>query len=298
MSDYETTQRRRNTIVGIFVFVAVASLVWLIYKFGDLPTKISQISSFEIFVQFPSAPGVQKDTPVRFCGYQIGRVTAVMPPEPRYEIQNGNQTNRKYHQTVVVISINKKYVNIPINSQVKLMTRGLGSSYIEIKAPIPDPNEPVTKFFADKSLVQGSTGVTSEFFPEESQQKLDELVKGLVKLIDNANEVIGDQQNKDNIKKTLANLSSASEQATVTLKEFQKFSTTAIVMSEELTKTVTKLHVILEKINSGQGTAAKLVNDGKLYEDLLENMQQLQLLLQDIKSFVAEFRAKGIKVKL
>ncbi len=60
MSDYETIQRRRNIIVGIFVIVAVCVLVWLIFKFGDLPTTVSKISSFDVLVQFPTAPGVQK----------------------------------------------------------------------------------------------------------------------------------------------------------------------------------------------------------------------------------------------
>lgn len=32
MSDYETVQRRRNIVVGIFVIVAVAALVWLIFS--------------------------------------------------------------------------------------------------------------------------------------------------------------------------------------------------------------------------------------------------------------------------
>ena len=83
MSDYETTQRKRNITVGIFVLIAVCAFVWLIFKFGDLPTAVSRFRSFQVFVQFPTAPGVQKDTPVRFCGYQIGRVTDVMAPQIR-----------------------------------------------------------------------------------------------------------------------------------------------------------------------------------------------------------------------
>ena len=56
--------------------------------------------------------------------------------------------------------------------------------------------------------------------------------------------------------------------------------------------------MISEKINSGDGTAAKFVNDGRLYENLLENTEQLEVLIQNLKDLVAEYRAKGIKVKL
>jgi len=327
VSDYETIQRRRNIIVGIFVVVALSAMVWLIFKFGDLPTTVSKIRSFDVFVQFPTAPGVQKDTPVRFCGYQIGRVTAVMAPEVRAEIRDGKKTNLQYHQTLVVLSIDKKYVNIPSNVEVKLMTRGLGSSYIEIKAPLPEPNKPITKFLENGSLLQGSTGMTSEFFPEESQKKLDELITTLRVLINNANDVLGDPNTKENLKKTFANLTEASQQATVTvqqakqtiklaeatIEEFRKFAVTGtetlrnadakaerlvialISTTEELSKVTSQMGLILDKVNTGQGTVARLVNDGQLYESMLETTLQLQELLQELKSLISDVKEKGLR---
>jgi len=327
VSDYETIQRRRNIIVGIFVVVALSALIWLILKFGDLPTTVSKIRSFDVFVQFPTAPGVEKDTSVRFCGYQIGRVTAVMAPEVRAEIRNGKKTGRQYHQTLVILSIDKKYVNIPSNVEVKLMTRGLGSSYIEIKAPLPEPNKPITKFLEDGSLLQGSTGMTSEFFPEESQKKLDELITALKVLINNANDVIGDPNTKENLKKTLANLTEASQQATATvqqakqtikeasgtIEEFRKFAATGtetlqnadakaeklvvalISTSEELSKATMQMRMILDKVNTGQGTVARLVNDGQLYENMLETTVQLQELLQELKLLISDVKEKGLR---
>ena len=86
MSDYETIQRRRNITVGVFVIIAMASLVWLIYRFGDLPAAVSKLSGFQVVVYFPTAQGVQKDTPVRFCGYQIGRVVEVKPPFELFDL--------------------------------------------------------------------------------------------------------------------------------------------------------------------------------------------------------------------
>lgn len=294
MSNYETTQRRRNITVGIFAIVAMCALVWLIFKFGDLPITVSKLRSFQVFVQFPSAPGVQKDTPVRFCGYRIGRVTDVMAPE----IREDRKTHLRYHQAVVVLSIDKRYVNIPSNVEVKLMTRGLGSSYIELRTFPPDANHPPQKFLADGSWLQGSTGMTSEFFPEESQKKLDELAEGLGALVKSANDILGDKANQENLKTTLANLSKASEQATKTLKEFQEFSAAGTGLTEELSKTAAQLRVVLEKINNGQGTAGRFINDGRLYENLLENSQQMQLLLEEFKSFLAESRDKGLPIKL
>ena len=318
MSDYETTQRRRNMIVGVFVVVGVCALIWLIFKFGDLPTAVTKMGSFEVYVQFPTAPGVQTDTPVRFCGYQIGRVTKVMAPD----IRKDKFTQLEYYQTVVILSIDKRYVNIPSNIEVKLMSRGLGSSYIELKqypekpAEPLDPNRPETIYLVDQILLQGSTGITSEFFPEESQKKLENLVDGLKVLVANANDILGNRSNKENLQKTIANLTDASGEAKRTIEEFRKFATAGrttlanvdikteelvvalVDTSEEISKASSQMRQILEKINNGQGSAARLINDGRFYENLLEDTQQLQLLIEELKAFITQARIQGIPLKL
>jgi phospholipid/cholesterol/gamma-HCH transport system substrate-binding protein len=326
MNDYETIQRRRNIIVGLFVIIGFCALVWMIFKFGDLPSTVSKVRSFEVYVQFPSAPGVQQDTPVRFCGYQIGRVTKVVAPAIRKDLNTGQE----YHQTVAVLSIDKKYVNIPSNVEVKLMTRGLGSSYIELKvdpanlpAPPLDPNRPETEFLVNGMLLQGSTGMTSEFFPEESQKKLVELIDGIRTFISNADDIIGDPNNKQNIKLTLANLTDASAQATQvmkkaeeTLQQFKEFAATGtdtlksvdakaekvviavIDTSEQLSATLSGLRLMVEKVNEGQGTASKLLNDARLYESLLESSEQLNSLLKELELFVEKAKEKGVPIKL
>ena len=302
MSNYETAEKRRNVIVGIFVLIALCAFVWLIFMFGDLPAAVTKLGSFGVFVQFPTAPGVQKDTPITFCGYQIGRVTDVMAPTIRTDLNTG----LAYHQALVVLSIDKKYANIPSNVQVKLMTRGLGSSYIEliVDPTLPltprDPNRPETKFLVDQMLLQGSTGITSEFFPAESQKKLEELTGNLNTLITHANAILGDQQNKENIRASLANLSRVSGRAAGTLEEFEQFLTAWVGTSEELSQTAKELRIILEKINTGQGTAAQFINNGRLYDELLENTQQMQVLLQELRTFAEKVNEKGsfpIKLK-
>jgi phospholipid/cholesterol/gamma-HCH transport system substrate-binding protein len=313
--NYETVQRKKNIVVGIFVALGLCALIWLIFKFGDLPVAVTKLRSFQVFVQFPSAPGVQRDTPVRLCGYQIGRVTKVMPPKKCKDLNTGLE----YHQSVAVLSIDRKYSNIPSNVQVKLMTRGLGSSYIELKIdperqlePM-DPNRPYTVFLGDKMLLQGSTGMTSEFFPAESQEKLEELVDSLRTLVGNANDIIGDSSNKENFKSILANRSVATKQATETLKEVQEFSAAGtetlkhadahlkklvlalVDTSEQLSETIARLRVLIEKVSDGQGTVGKLVNEGRLYESTLESSEKLQVLMEELRSVIRQIKEKGLR---
>ncbi len=331
MSDYESGQRRRDIVVGLFVIFGLGALGWMIFQFQRLPSAISQMKSFKIYVQFASASGLQTDTPVKFCGYQIGRVTQVMPPAIRTDIDTG----QPYHQTVCVLSIDEHYVNIPSNVEVKLMTRGLGSSYIELKedptklpAPPRDPNRPnETRVLINGMLLQGSSGMTSEFFPEESQKKLDRLLQGIGAFVANANDILGDPNNKANIKGSLAHFSDAThnaavamedarklmEQASRTLDEFKGLAATgtgslkntdaqverlvvAIVnTSGELGRAMSELRTALEKANQGQGTVGHLVNDAKLYENLLESTDQLNRLLKDLQSLINKVSEKGLR---
>jgi phospholipid/cholesterol/gamma-HCH transport system substrate-binding protein len=329
VSDYEAAQRRRDVAVGIFVIVGLGALGWMILKFGDLPTVITRMKSFQVYVQFPTAPGVMKDTPVRFCGYQVGRVTTVMAPQVRKDLNTGQM----YHQTLCILSIDKRYTDIPSNVEVKLMTRGLGSSYLELKvdpkklpAPPRDPNDPSTCYLRDGMPVQGSTGMTSEFFPEESQEKLSNLVDGIRAFIDNANRIIGDLDNQQNFKATLANLTKTSDaipaaveqavammkDAQATMEEFRRLAltgtdavkntdsrvetliTSMVATSNEIGKSAAQLRLALEKINNGQGSAARLLNDGHLYEGLLEDTTQLGIVLKDFKELLKKINEKGL----
>jgi ABC-type transporter Mla subunit MlaD len=330
VSDYEAAQRRRDVVVGLFVIFGLGALGWMILMFGDLPTTITRMKSFQVYVQFSTAPGVMKDTPVRFCGYQIGRVTTVLPPEVREDLD----THQKYHQTLCVLSINKRYKDIPCNVDVKLMTRGLGSSYLELKvdpgklpAKPRDANDPSTCFLKEGMSLQGSTGMTSEFFPEESQKKLESLVEALRAFVGNADHIIGDPNNQRNFKATLANLSKTSDafpdavesaialmkDAQKTIVEFRRLATTGgetlrnadgkmerlvasmVTTSNEIGKTVGQLRLAMEKVNDGQGSAARLLNDGRLYESLLEDTAQLNLLLKDLKTLVDKVSEKGLR---
>ncbi len=276
------------------MFLGLCSLFWLVFKFGDLPIAVSKWKSFEITIQLPKAAGVQKKTAVQFCGYQIGSVTKVEPPK----VLRNLKTNKSYHQTTVIVSIDKKYKDIPKDLEAKLMTRGLGSSYIELVAPPQDYSQSATEFLKDGTVLQGSIGINSELFPEETQKKLNDLAEDLAKLVKNANDIIGDDENKESIKTALANLSEASNQATETLKEIQKFSAQGTDTSQELSKAVIQLSVILEKINNGRGTIARFINDGKLYESLLENSEQVEVLLHNMKIFIEQSSNDGLPIKL
>ena len=319
MADYNTLQRRRNMVVGGFVLIAFCAFVWLVVIFGELPIAVSRLRSFRVLVNFPNAPGVQMNTPVRYCGYQIGRVIGVSPPflfkEPDSE--------RRYHQVKVTLAIDRKFKDIPSNIDVLLMKRGLGSAYIEFEF---HPDREITGFLADDTVMQGGMGTTSEFLPKAVQDKIEQLVDAVTALAGNANMIVGDSENQQNIKDTLANVKLAAGQATKALESFKDMSDTGRAridqtadkadltldsvkalsdtgmvrvdeVAGELSGAIADIRRILAKVDEGDGTAAKLLNDGRLYENLLDSSQELSLALEQLKKLAAEAREKGIKIK-
>ena len=122
------------------------------------------------------------------------------------------------------------------------------------------------------------------------------------------NTILGDSDNQANVKKTLDNVALATADAHETLVSIQKFSDTGTEKMEMLSETVgrvgeqlegalSEMRQLMAKIDSGEGTAGKLVNDGRLYENLLESSQELELMLEQLKQWAADAREKGIRIK-
>jgi phospholipid/cholesterol/gamma-HCH transport system substrate-binding protein len=296
MSDYDYIQQKRNMIVGAFVIVGVCVFIYMVFLFGELPVVTAKFKSFTIKVMFPYAPGVEADTPVQYCGYQIGKVTNVSPPE-----QYNDEQGRIIHQVAVEMAISKKYSDIPSNATIKLFRRGMGSSYVEISVPpitTADINALEIKYLKQGMVLQGTRGSGNDLIPEDLQNEIKGFVGKITILVDNLNRVVGDQNNQTNLKKTLANLSKATEESITTLQKIREFSQSGTKTSEELGETLIDLRRILNKINDGQGTVGKLVNDDKLYNNMVDISEELKVAIEKLKKTLDKTSEKGIQVKI
>lgn len=295
MTDYNTLQKKRNMIVGGFVVIAILALVWMIFVFGELPLIVTKHRSFDVFVQFPNAPGIQKNTPVRYCGYQIGKVFRVEPPTRLLHMD----TKEAINQVKVGLAIDNKFEHtIPDNVEIYVMKRSMGSSYVELINAATEPTGFITREIKD--TFQGGIGSSTEFIPKDVQEKLKILVDRFSTLAIDLHEIVGDQQNQKNIKLSLDNFATAADQAEETFRSIQAFSTTGqnafSSVSEGLNDTLKQVRITLSAINEGQGTVGKLVNDPGLYENLLESSKELQLAIEQVKLLLTESREHGIKL--
>lgn len=304
MSDYTTSQRRLNMIVGSFVIVGFAAFLWMIFIFGELPIAVTELRSFRVVVSFPEAPGIQQNTPIYYCGYQVGRVVNVMAPEPVKNRKAGDP----HHEVKVTMAIQNTYKTIPSNVDVVVVKRSMGSSYIDLQVDENRPLEPVdpansaTAYLYDGIPVRkGITGMNSEFFPKETRLKMENLMDSITQLAKNANDVVGDPETKVSLKTAVANVRDATQQAKETMVSIRNLSDKGAVAVEEIAGNVSvslrELQQVLVRVREGNGTAAQLLNDGRLYENLLDSSQELQSMLEQLKFLAADAREKGIKLK-
>ena len=89
------------------------------------------------------------------------------------------------------------------------------------------------------------------------------------------------QGNSEKLDRTFTNLDEMSA-------NFNRFSDTLSNMdinkiTSDLEKVVADFESVSEKLNNGNGTAAKLINDDEVYENLNRATRQLEELLQDVK---------------
>ena len=68
--------------------------------------------------------------------------------------------------------------------------------------------------------------------------------------------------------------------------------------AEKFPRLLSSLNRVATKVEAGEGTAAQLLNDPKLYQNLLGASEQLAKLTKELREFLAEGRKSGIPLKL
>jgi ABC-type transporter Mla subunit MlaD len=150
------------------------------------------------------------------------------------------------------------------------------------------------------------------------------------KLIDSLNDVVADPKLREDLRQSMAQIRTATETANRIGANLEKFTgdldrigQNLNTVSENANTTITKTQAHIDelskqmndrliqvatlldrfqsiamKIDQGQGTAGKLINDAKLYESLVETSKELNLTITDLKLLVKQWTDEGVYLKL
>ena len=111
--------RRIETMVGAFVLLGLAAILFLALKAANL-ASFGQIDGYRVTAKFDNIGGLKPRAPVRSAGVTVGRVISI-------------KLDPKSFQGVVTLEIDKD-VLFPKDSSAKILTAGLlGDQYIGIE---------------------------------------------------------------------------------------------------------------------------------------------------------------------
>ncbi|MDE6374459.1 MAG: MlaD family protein [Alistipes sp.] len=295
---------KREAKIGLFA-VAMICAAWAGIRF---------LKGFDIFGRhveyyavYDQVGGVQASSPIMVKGVKIGTVSAIMLDPARSD------------QVVLQLTVKREY-RIPTDSEAKIVSNSLmGSKAVEI-----DFGEATTYFEKGDTIRSGRdrdlmdmAGSELDFVKQKISQVTTDLSRTLNNLselleaneaniagtLGNLNALTGDLSDvmaseKDNLKRTLDNLAEFSEVLGSNAGRVDSLvgslNRVAATLEEEefarkLTETVGTLDALMRKIDAGDGTLGKLMNDPALYDSLTVASGNLSLLLADLKAYPARY---------
>jgi phospholipid/cholesterol/gamma-HCH transport system substrate-binding protein len=78
---------------------------------------------------------------------------------------------------------------------------------------------------------------------------------------------------------------------------FKKIDTLVTDNSDKISATMTNLQSVTDKLNKGEGTLGRLINDPKMHDELLASVGEIKTAATDAKNFIANAQAIVDQVK-
>jgi phospholipid/cholesterol/gamma-HCH transport system substrate-binding protein len=278
---------RDEVLVGIVVTAAIAVVVlgslWL--------ARGGLAKGYPLYAKFPWGAGLKQGQPVWLVGVSVGYVDQV-------ELhQNGT--------LVTTLRIQNDY-RVPVTSAATVVPNGIfGDMAVALTPSRPDPKSfnpgdtvpigPSSPGIAQitskadsitRSVNAMTLALEREMVAGGGIRDLRNTIAATNRMVNEFAAVASEQSRQLTATMTaLRRATSAIDPVKVdsTITNFRSASANMAAMSADLKQTSSKLDAILAKVDSGPGSAAKLLNDPGAYNDVRGLLQRMDSLLADIK---------------
>ena len=284
--------------------LVIASILLFIWGYSFLKGKDLFTNYKTLYVEYGNVEDLAQSAPVTLNGLAIGKVTKITI----------NETTGR-----LLIELQLK-TDFPISKTSKAALYApslIGGKQIKIIPNLED-KDPAVDGQTLESVVE--LGLTESLGGkiEPIEQKLNLMLANINTLVAGLNNVL-DKKGQEDLKRSLSELSQTMEQfhrASGSLNSildtnkgqingvvtnFNKMSSNFNKISDSLNKadlgktvrnlnqTLAKVDGIMSNLNSGKGTAGKLLNDDALYNNLSKTSKELELLLQDVRLYPTRY---------
>ncbi|MFN8580094.1 MAG: MlaD family protein [Gemmatimonadaceae bacterium] len=280
-------KRRDEVLVGIFttfaVMVAVIGSIWLVR--GGLQ------AGYPLYSRFPWGAGLKQGQPVWLSGVTVGFVDGV---------------ELDMHGSLIATYRIRKEFHVPKGTTAQVVPNGFfGDQAIALTPKAPNDST----FAAGDTVPVGplSTGLTTLTSRADTMTQALNLLLGTTKtqMVDSGgmaelrrmfvhsarlaaqlNEIAALQSKELQstlaaFRRTAASIDSAAVDSTV--KSMRSASANVSEVTGQMKVTVDRLNTVIAKLDKGDGSAAKLLNDPGLYNDLRSVLNRVDSLTADFK---------------
>ncbi len=283
--------------LGIVFLLAIITFVWGLFYLKEWRVTGD---TYLVDVRLSSAVGVKSSDPILVGGVRIGKVEAVSLDDLT---------------PIVTLRIDEPY-EIPEDSQVEVISRSvMGEKSINIRKGLS------TKMIPPGGTIAGTSapGISDMF------TQVDSVTVNMRDLLKNANILLDPERDKSiksslagvhdltielqntlkresvQINRVMANMDSLvsnvkdlseTERAKVsnTLDNLESTSGRLNAMMDELQTTTTALDNILTRIDRGEGTIGRLLQDDSLYEDVVGVAANMDRLVTSLNELVVDLK--------
>jgi len=278
---------RDEVLVGLIVTAAIVVTV-----LGSLWLARGGLSKgYPLYAKFPWGAGLKQGQPVLLVGVNVGYVDQV-----------------DLHQDgtlVTTLRIQKDY-KVPVTSKAAVVPNGIfGDQAVALTPSKPDPRSfkpndtipigPSSPGIAQltskadsiaSSVNAVTTALQHEFVAAGGIRDMRNAIGATNRLVTEFAAIANEQSRQLSATMTsLRRATTAIDPAKVdsTVSNLRTASANMAEMSSQLKQTSGKLDAIIAKVDSGNGSAAKLLNDPGVYNDVRQLLQRMDSLVADIK---------------
>ncbi|HEY3744792.1 MAG TPA: MlaD family protein [Gemmatimonadaceae bacterium] len=278
---------RDEVLVGLLVTVAIVVTV-----LGSLWLARGGLSKgYPLYAKFPWGAGLKQGQPVLLVGVNIGYVDEV-----------------DLHQDGILVTtlrVANDY-KVPVTSKAAVVPNGIfGDQAVALTPSKPDPRSfnagdtipigPSTPGISElttkadsitRSVNAITTALEQQLVAQGGIRDLRNTIGATNRLVTEFAAIASEQSRQLTATMTsLRRATTAIDPAKVdsTVSNLRTASANMAEMSAQLKATSGKLDVIIAKVDSGNGSAAKLLNDPGVYNDVRALLQRMDSLVADIK---------------
>lgn len=267
--------------VGSAVLLGLVILAYMTFKVGGF--SFFRENGYRLYVVFNTASGLDKKAPVQISGVEVGRVEEIKLADEgariTLRIQSGVKIKRGGYASVRSSGLlGDRFVEIVPGKENVFLKDG---DVLSAQQGAPDMENLMNQFSSIAEDVKVITSSLREVLGSpEGKESLKDIVANVRSLTKGINEFV--QTNRDSLGRSVAN--------------FESFSDSLKKNGNEL---MASLNNVSKKLERGEGTIGKLINDDEAYNKLNASLDDLGKSLKSVEAITQKVeRGEGTIGKL